>query len=203
MNVTTPTLKFSTSCHDISIFSFDKITETGDLRYMVQDYIEGEFELTQEEQLKAYDLFRDILSEYFFLTNDKKVEKNLRLEEKITSLEFKCNIANKIIDLYNNSKEEDSYEILYTIKELGFKLDTNLSIEDQIKNVVFQIKLLNNKININKIALSGYKKDSKDKKEDLETSAINLEVALKLSYQIDTKKTSLHRWICLTKALKN
>lgn len=203
MAVTPPTLKFSTSCHDISIFSFDKITETGDLRYMIQDYIEGEIELTTDEQVKAYGLFKDILSEYFFLTNDKKVEKNLRLEEKITSLEFKRDIALKIIELYNMSQEDDSYEILKTVLNLGFKLEENLSIEDQIKSVNFQIKLLNNKINLNKIALDGYKKDSKDKKDDIETAAINLEVALKLSYQIDIRKTSLHRWICLTKALKN
>jgi hypothetical protein len=110
-------------------------------------------------------------------------------------------IVEKIL---KNYEEFGEVEVLEILNGVGFKFDILGDIEKQIVGVLTGLKRLKTKIALFKINHDKkFNKKNRDIKEDftdnLDEEAISLELALKISYSIDTKKTSVSKWINMWK----
>lgn len=194
-------MEFYKSCKSLSIYSFNEILKAGDLRFLIKEYDEyreEEFKLVGADLEEATELFKNIVYEYSELTINRSLLSNFGSQINITKEEFRYNLTEKILNFYTESNDLD---ILNILNNIGWSIDISNDINNQIKYIVASMRKLRTKISILKIKYEEkFKNKTKDDKEDvfidkLESDAIALEIALKISYPIDTKKTSVSKWV--------
>lgn len=193
-------MEFYKNCKTLPIYSFNEILKDNDLRFLIKDYDEyneEEIKLGGVDLVEASEIFKSILYEYSELTLNRSLMLNYNSQINITKEEFRYSLTEKILNFYT---ETEDLNVLNMLNNLDWKLDLNLSIEDQVKNIVNNMRKLKTKISILKLKHEEKFKTKKveDKKEyvdKLESEAIALEIALKIAYPIDLKKTSVSKWI--------
>lgn len=196
-------MEFYKSCRTLSIYSFNEILKTNDLRFLVKDfdeYSDDEFKLVGVDLVDASEIFKDIIYEYSELTFNKTILSNYTSQINIEKEEFRYDITEKILNLY--SLVEDAI-LLEPLNNIGWKFDINGDIEEQIKGIIANMKRVRTRINVLK---HNYKEKFKKKivedgketyVDKLDSETIALEIALKISYSINTKTTSVSKWISM------
>ncbi len=192
-------MKIHTECSTIPVFSFFKILETGDYRYLIRGYFEDDDEVVGEMLDSDYlaIIFNRISKEYSSLVASTKSIRNLKLELDIIYSIGRYEAATRVLQLY--AKYGD-IEILLLLKSLHFSIDSSNAIAPQVQRIVNLLKGLKNQINIKKIKYKRYNNITDDEKEpefeflSLDKKCLYLESNLGLSYRIDTKSTSLERY---------
>jgi len=196
-------MEFYKSCKTLSIYAFNEILKGGDLRFLIKEYdeySEEEIKLVGVYLDEATELFKNILYEYSEITTNRSLLSSFGSQINITKEEFRYNLTEKILNFYAESNDLD---ILNILNNLEWKIDISSDVNSQIKTIVASMRKLKTKINILKIKYEEkFKNKTKDSKEDvfidkLESDAIALEIALKISYSIDTKKTSISKWVSM------
>lgn len=197
-------MKLHSSCSSLSIYSFYKIIDTNDYRYLLKNFDdendEQKIELTIIEEHELIIIFEKILNEYNKLNIDRKLIKKLRAQIEIKYLESKYKATSKILKMYSIY---DSIEVLVLLNDIGWVFKIDEDIDTQITKIINQCKGLKNRIKIAKI---NYTKEFKEKEGaieiDLDEEAALLEINLGLSYFIDIRVISVKRWINLKKINK-
>lgn len=198
-------IKTYKSCSKIPIYNYYAATFHQDCRYLIVGYDEDE-DAGKYIVYKADSEFKKILTklseEYAVLVFDKKTMKLKKMQYAITFLVGRYNIAKKVIDIFNESKEP---EVLTLLTDLNFKIDLDGDIDKQVTSIIKQFKMLKNEINLKKLKLdklSGASdEDEKTSPEDairgLDKVALSLETGLELGYNLDVRKISVERWVNL------
>lgn len=194
-------MEFYKSCRTLSIYNFDKIIETNNFCFLIKGYDEYSNEIDRlciGEEIIAKEIFKDILYEYSELTFNRDVLQNFNSQIYIEQDEFRLNAIKEVLRIYAINED---LEVLCILNNLGFNINIEGNIEEQIKSIITTVKRLNTKVNILKLKHSEKfnKKTNEDTehKTSLESQCVHLEISLKLSYQIDTKITSVSKWISM------
>lgn len=187
------------NCYELPIWNFFEIIKTEDLSLLVRKN-------KDVDKFKKEDLFlvlTDIIKEYNELTDNNDLIREYRSKLDIELLEYRYNITKKILQLY---LETESIEVLLTLKELQWVIDTAKPINPQIKRINANLIGIKNKINIAKSKfINKFKKEQKKDNPNfnLEESIVYLEINIPLNYKINTKKDSIGRFIAWNKAIEN
>lgn len=195
-------IKLHKSCSTLPIYSFRKILETFDFRYLIIGYFGDEELYKKFDQNKGEEIFDTILKEYNLLTNETIELKNFKKKSQILELEFKYNTTISLLNIYDLSKSKD---ILFLISEVGWSIDHDKPYRPQINKIVNLCKGLKNKINIEKINYSNKyqkKQEHQKKKISLSKEAIYLQNNLELGYFLDIKTCSVETWVNLQQLSK-
>jgi len=186
-------MKIHTSCDTLSIYSFYKIFETRDYKYLLEDK-DSIKELTIKQLEQCETAFKDIVNEYSALTANSEVIKNYKAQIRIKAMELRYDITVKTLQAYN---DYGAREVLVLLSDVGWKFDITKPVNRQIDDILKKLKGLKNQINI---AVLNYKErynKETTSKFDLEKEALKLSMNLKLTAFLDTKQTSVSRWVHL------
>ena len=197
-------IKLYKSCSTLPIHNFFELFETEDMRNLIHgfDFDNDKLELTDEEKWEYKAIFDKIFFEYCELTSNHGVIQTLKKEVMIEQWSFVFTTATKIISIYQEYNDKDILECLGNL-ESKYKVDLSKDINPQLKKVELDLKHLKNKIKLFKIKLADKAKNKKsDVKIDLEKDALYLERNLELNRSIDTKTTSVKKWVSLLKIQK-
>lgn len=183
-------------CSTLSIWAFYEALNTNDLRYLIKGFEKGDdIKIKDKDSLNLSLALESILKEYSVLTLNKEIIKNYKLQLKIALLNYEYLICAEILKAFSLSKE---IEVLLLLNEFNHKIDATKNIDNQICLVLQKLKSLKNNIKIHEINYEKkFVKNNKEVKYNLDKEAMFLEMSLKLSYSIDTKKTSVERWVNL------
>lgn len=200
-------MEFLKTCKTLSIYSFNEIVKSNDFRYLIKDFLEHEydddeekFKLGVDEVIEARGIFREILYEYSAITANRHIMLKYFAEIKIVEEEFKYMIIQRVLENYSTYGD---VEVLELLNKIGISFSADLEIEPQIIKAVGVAKRLKTKIAVLKNKFDEkFNKHIKDRIKDevidkLDEEAIELSIALKLSYAIDTRKTSVSKWVSM------
>jgi len=195
-------MKIHESCSTLSIYSFYKIIESNDYRYLIVGFEdESEIVLDSLKIIEFSEVFKKIINEYSELTCNTEVIRNYKLQLLIAKLEFKYNVSLMALDSYMETKDLGVLSIIDEYNDL--KINYNKDFTKEILLLISKLKSLKNKIKIHKINHSKkFNKNKEQIKTNLDREALHLEMSLKLSHSIETRKTSVERWINMVELSK-
>lgn len=188
------------NCDTVTVYAFYKSIQDKDLRFLIRDYEEEylfvgkELALSEKLENELKEAMNDIVNEYNRMNVDSKEVKRLKAEYNIEYLTGQYELANNLLNLYN---EYGNIEILLVLKDLGFNIDLSKGVEFTVKQVVRRVKFLGNKIRIEKAKYANENKQSNEDKDlikELRKRAILISSNLGLGTVVDIKKTSLSDW---------
>ena len=184
-------IKYYKTCDTLPIYNFYKILD-GDFRYLVKgwnDLDDDDIKVTQESN----QVFNLIIQEYSELTSNKEIIVSLNLQILISELEFERDVLKTTLDIFN---ENEDFAVLVILSEFGFDIKKGDDLDYEFKKVIKRIKGLNNKIRVQKVKYTNrFKKENDDIKHNLDKEALLLEINLKLGREINTRKTSVSKWV--------
>jgi len=205
-------MKIYKTCAELPIYNFVCISEKKEYRFLIKEFNEDENNLIEHKnsnELKS--VFDTIEKEYKGLIASKKMlrrEKELFL---IMELSARYSIGTELLTMYREYKQIEILISLGKIKGLFF--NENEPIAPQIKKMIASLFGLKNRLKIMESNFKAKYKTEEKKEEgnillDLDKRALSLELYLETGYKIDTKKTSVLRWvnledICKTKSEAN
>ena len=199
-----------TSCSDMPIYNFMMYIHKSNLKYFIRDYIDldkgqvSKFISKNEEKIES--LVLKIEEEYKSLTFNKNELTKQKEFARMMFIETKHNIIISILKIYSETKK---FYVLEVLGEFNIFFDEKKDIIPQLEKVkniciglknTLNIKTYNFKIkyNINDDDFEENKKYNSDGIEkSLDNQALVLESNLETGYRIDTKKTSIIRWVNL------
>lgn len=183
-------MKYYKTCSTLPIFNFYQILDTNNLSYLIQGYEDGDKHVLNNE-LKG--VFETIIQEYSELTSNTEVIFNLELQTLILEYEFVRDVLQNTLNLYSTSND---FSILSLLEPFNIFIKKDGNLETQLKKVIKKIKGLNNKIRINKDKhAKRFKKNNDTVKTNLDKEALQLELNLSLGREINTKTTTVTKWI--------
>lgn len=195
---------FNKTCRTLSIYNFNEILLNKDLRFLIKgfdEYVQDDLILSESEEAEARDIYKSIIYEHAELTANNTIISKYKSEFLIESYEFKYKQALTILDLYSNYKD---INLLLIFNRLGFKFSKEEDVNQQVEKIITSLKKLKTKISVLKIKHEEKfekelnKGDEKLKRVDrLDAEALALELSLNLGYSINTKKTSVSKWITM------
>lgn len=195
---------FNKTCRTLSIYNFNEILLNKDLRFLIKgfdEYGQDDLILSESEEAEARDIYKSIIYEHAELTANNTIISKYKSEFLIESYEFKYKQALTILDLYSNYKD---INLLLIFNRLGFKFSKEEDVNQQVEKIITSLKKLKTKISVLKIKHEEKfekelnKGDEKLKRVDrLDAEALALELSLNLGYSINTKKTSVSKWITM------
>jgi hypothetical protein len=186
-------MKLYKSCETLPVFNFYKIANKGNLKYLVYDYDEENSDLELENQDELNDIWRNILYEYYELRNDKSMLIKVQKKIKIETLRTEIEIIQSLILLYIRKRDNKVKELLLKYK---IKIDLSGDIEKEIERLKNKLNGLKTRLKIQEIAFN----KQYNKKTVENNNLINDIIAsLDLNYDLDTKKTSVAKWVALIK----
>ena len=197
-------MEFFKTCKTLPMYNFNEVLRTNDYRFLSKTFDEfedEEFKFGVEETIEARGLWRELLYEYSALTANRNIILNYQAQIKIVEQEFKYMIITKVLNNYAEFGFVEVLDILNNVEGVNFDIKGN--IESQVVRLVSTAKRLKTGIAILKLKFEekfkkrGYKDE--EAIDNLDEEAIQLEVALKISYSIDTRKTSVSKWVKMWK----
>lgn len=198
-NTTNVKIEYYRSLDDISIYRFDKCLN-GNKKFLVVDYKYGHLDLEDE----ADDIWEELYNEWSKKTFSVEAMHIYTLACEITHLEAMIQIVPILIKGLFRGLENDVFEAyLFELKEWGFEIDRNKSLEDQLQNIELKLKGRGSKL---KRKREDYKDLTKGNKSAKSTSIFNQKIKLERAFgsgtSIDVKKTSVSEWIAYLKELE-
>lgn len=134
--------------------------------------------------------FKMLFYEYCYKLNDTQLYDSFLLDIDINLILGKINSVTSVLDLYEKSENVGVLELL---NDLDISFDKNKKIEPQVKKAIFKVKMLRNKY---KLLVLKVKKGNKSKL-NVSKTALKLEKSLELSYEIDTSKCQMEKWVTM------
>ena len=178
------------SLDDISIYRFDKALN-GDLRYLSKKKDVEKIIIDVDFQ----NVWSDLINEYSIRTKNNTTIRIYLLIGEINYLESRNNVVPSLIQNIILSKDEEiTKESIDHINRWGFPINSEKSINEELKKIMIAINNSHTKI---KRKTAEYKDLTKDTGErmSLIQQKIKLEINLSLSYPINLKKTSVSGWL--------
>ena len=137
-------MKIHESCSTLSIYSFYKIIESNDYRYLIVGFEdESEIVLDSLKIIEFSEVFKKIINEYSELTCNTEVIRNYKLQLLIAKLEFKYNVSLMALDSYMETKDLGVLSIIDEYNDL--KINYNKDFTKEILLLISKLKSLKNK----------------------------------------------------------
>lgn len=198
-------MEFHKTCRSLSIYNFTELVKSGDLRFLLKEFDEFESEsisLSEEQKDILSKTYKDIIYEHSELTANNKILANYKTKFIIDTLEFRYRTTFKILMFYVESLD---IEILSLLNKLEWSFDPSEDIDSQLNVISTSMKGLRTRIDILIVKYKAkfeIEDESKESSNDfninrLDNEAITLELNLKLGYSIDTRKTTVSKWISM------
>lgn len=187
------------SCSELPIYNFFKVVEDKDLSLLIKK--KSKIEDFEEDEL--FNALTSIFKEYNELTDNRPLIKEFRSKLDIDFMEFRYHITKEILSLY---VESESIDVLITLRELQWSIDTSKEINPQIERITKRLIGIKNQINISKARFveQFQKKQKQDNPNfNLQKEILNLEINLPLSYKIDIHKDSIEKYVLWNKLLES
>lgn len=193
-------MRYHKSCNTLMITEFTKINETNDYTLLLKG--KKKQNLTVEEHQQLQKTFKKILFEYAEITKDTKLIASYRKRIIIAKLRFKYDSCVRALQLY---ADYDLTEVLGVLREFDYVIDEEKNIDKQIKKIVRNLKGIKTRLAILALKYEElYKpKDEEKKPRNLYEEATQLEVALKLGYELKPNKTTVTKWVTLINIAKS
>ncbi len=195
-------MKFHKSVRTLSIYSFNELVKSNDLRFLLASFDQWQDEdliLSIEEIKEAKQISEDIFYQYAELTNNYKMLAEYKAKFIIVEAEYRYDVTLKVLEFYLLSRD---VEILDSLNKLQWKFDKNENIDEQLQSISQSMRGLKTKLDLLKVKFKNKYGAKEDKKEEaikfvdrLDKEAIELELGLKLNYSINTKLTTVSRWV--------
>jgi len=189
-------LRYSRNCEEISIHNFQKISDSGDYRYIVPTW--DEFEEIEVDEIKAENLWKDIYDEYCQLSDDNKIIMFYDTYNDLNKMQTKKALIQQLLLLFvgiNDKEVFDKYNLVFT--ELGYPLLWEKGIEAEFKRITNAMRRFDNMINIKQSQLDSLKPEGGPGTPFLE-QVVQIENMRKMG-AIDLRKTSAKKWIYILK----
>ena len=192
-------MRYHQTCSTISIYAFDKISETKDLRFMVVGWDEFKEIKIDEEIAQKY--WEDIFNEYIVLSDDNKITMYYEALQELSNLKTRKHVVTIILDriltIKDNAIIEKYIEILGTLK---FKVNKTKPLKDEVERLTIQLKGADNKIRLTEDKLKNLQSD--EKPIPLMKQVIRMEQALGKNL-IDPKITTVEKWLFMYEEAKS
>jgi len=188
-------IRFHTSCSTISIYSFDKISETNDYRHLVVGW--DEFEEIEIDQEEANDIWHEIYNEYIVLSDDNKISMYYITLSELSYLKMRKYTVSKLLGRLMNIEDKkviDDY--ISELKEWKFRINKNKPLKDEMIRMYTQLRATENKISLKEEELKNYKTEGEV--VSLIEQVVKLENATGRNI-IDPKITSVAKWLMIIK----
>jgi len=192
----------------ISIYNFCMIVKTSDFRFLIKNYNEDEDTDAYSEFMhdsKLEEVWNSIRDDYDKFVGDKSERKKYIALLGIDEMEATLSLISNILDIYTSSEDPKILWELNSIK--GFTFKHYKPVQDQLNIIIKRVKHLKNKLSIAQIKFEDKYLSNIDENEsklkniidDIESTAQVFEIDLGVPYKINTKETSVLRWLNLIK----
>jgi len=188
-------MRYHKSCSTLSIYAFDKISDTSDMRFMVIGW--DEFEDIEVDEKVAQELWKEIFNEYIVLSDDNKITMYYTALGELSYLKARKYTVSKLLDRLvhiEDKKMIDAY--ISELKKWKFIIKKDKPFKDEIIRMFIQLKATDNKINLKESELKGYRESGV--KVSLTEQVVKLEDATGRNL-IDPKHTSVEKWLMIIK----
>mgnify|MGYP003643953718 CR=1 FL=1 len=176
------------SLDDISIYRFDKALN-GDLRYLSKKKDVEKIIIDVDFQ----NVWSDLINEYSIRTKNNTTIRIYLLIGEISYLESRNNVVPSLINNIIKSKDEEiTKESIDHINRWGFPINSEKSINEELKKIMIAINNSHTKI---KRKTAEYKDLTKDKGSQLTLIQQKLKLDRHLGVKIDLKKDTVSYWL--------
>jgi hypothetical protein len=190
------------TCDDLPIYNFYKIMEESNYMHLIVGYDGYQDIKIEHEDIES--VWQDIHEEYVKMSGDNSTKLYYELINEVLYLETRYKVVMDLLSSLAENSMSDQMISAY-IKELRqwkYKIDDSKPFEDEMDKMVRQLKASENKIRLKKDELEKLKENNNDGESmSLIKQTVKLEQALERN-NIDTKKTSVTKWIALLEEIK-
>jgi len=174
------------TCRELPLWNFVEISETGDLKYL----LESNNEKASNALLK--ETYDNILDEYYRLSKDDKFNKRNKLKHEII---YFTNKVDGLCSLYNILVV--GVDLVESDKELAIDLCNRYRTKFDLESLDRSISGAKNKLALKQ---TEYDRGKVDEKADFDESFVI--VQKEYGMQIDKRKTSVSEWVSIVNRIK-
>lgn len=188
-------MKIFKTCRTLSMFLFYEILDTGDYKYLIEDY--ENLEINEELKSKLDIIWSNLFKEYITLKDDKEVRLSFKQLAIIDKLEKKLVICKSLIEgLIYQSTTKGQIKYIKELSAWGYPIDCNKPLKDEIDRIIRNLKTLRSSIGIKRAQFEKtHKKELTQEKINLDKEVVNVEQTLGGGKSIDPEKTMVSKWI--------
>ena len=185
------------NCEELSIYLFHKITETGDLFWLVDGYYEGKTFKIKDDLNKIWE---DIYTEYCDLTDDNQSFIIFNLRNRISFLEMRIYICSMLIlrMASDGMSEELQKKYADALREWQVPYRTDTVDTIQLEKAQRFLKATKNELELKQNDLESMKGGEPI---PLLKQVVMAEQALGRN-KIDPKKTSVKKWVYMMQTIE-
>ena len=198
-------LKTYKSCKTLWMHNFYEIIDSDDYRWLVKGFDEdSDLELTEKQEVELKELWQTLFNEYVELKGDQAIIKSLRKRALIAELQKRLYWGSTFLQLIiKNPRSSNLDDFIIELKKYKFKFDKSKPINTEVEKLIKQLKSLKTKFNLetSKYEKSLEKSESKEK-VDITEQTVSIAKILDLKYPIDSKSTTVSKWIAYQKSAK-
>lgn len=192
--------KYYRNCEELPIYNFYKVVDTKDYSYLMFDY-DGYSKLEVDEEVIS--LWEKIYEEYLKLSDNNTMLIYYETVSELLYLETRYEVALTLLQQIALGRMEETMLRAYVL-ELGkwkYHLNDKKPLEEELDRLTRQLRQSENKIRIKQNRKKELEAENKDSPMSLVQQQVKLEQALSRN-EIDTKTTSVSKWIELVKEVK-
>lgn len=192
--------KYYRNCEELPIYNFYKVLDKKDFSYLVVDYNAYD-KIEPNEELIS--LWENIYEEYLRLSKNNTMLLYYETVSELLYLESRYEVAMTLLQQISMGRMDKNMLNAYVLElnRWNYILDIKKPLKDELNRLTMQLKQSENKIRLKQ----SIKKELEDGNKEIPMTLVEQQVKLEQSLsrnEIDTKKTSVLKWIQLIKEVK-
>lgn len=192
--------KYYRNCEELPIYNFYKVLDKKDFSYLVVDYNAYD-KIEPNEELIS--LWENIYEEYLRLSKNNTMLLYYETVSELLYLESRYEVAMTLLQQISMGRMDKNMLNAYVLElnKWNYILDIKKPLKDELNRLTMQLKQSENKIRLKQ----SIKKELEDGNKEIPMTLVEQQVKLEQSLsrnEIDTKKTSVLKWIQLIKEVK-
>lgn len=192
--------KYYRNCEELPIYNFYKVLDKKDFSYLVVDYNAYD-KIDRNEELIS--LWENIYEEYLRLSKNNTMLLYYETVSELLYLESRYEVAMTLLQQISMGRMDKNMLNAYVLElnKWNYILDIKKPLKDELNRLTMQLKQSENKIRLKQ----SIKKELEDGNKEIPMTLVEQQVKLEQSLsrnEIDTKKTSVLKWIQLIKEVK-
>jgi len=193
--------KIYTSCDELPVYNFFKIVETKDFSYLYLDY-DGYTKIKISNDVNL--VWSKLYDEYLQLTENNTAILYYEVIKELLYLQTRYSVVSTLLSQISMGKMSDDLLLAYSLqlRKWQYNLDLKKPLKEEIKRLLQQLRASQNKIRLKESERISFESKDEGGKLSLVEQQVKLEQALSRN-EIDTKKTSVSKWITLIKEVQS
>jgi len=193
-------IRYHRNCDEISIYSFNKVSEDGDYRHLVKDW--DEYEEIEIDEIVCENNWKVIFDEYCRLTDDNKIIMFYEVHQDLMKMKIKQYSIYKLIEVFITVTDDDiMIKFADMFEKFGYPIDLKKGIMPEAQRLTNRMKFYQNAINVKEKEYNDLRGE-----EGEATPFLQQDVSIEKHTgrnNIDIKKTSAKKWIYIVKSVEN